>query len=82
MNCPADTLAPGESFTCTATGFADDLQTGWSRGRLRRRRGRVSLVRPMRIWQRSRLMGEPQASWLRTTTRATTATRRPHRRVG
>ena len=29
VNCPADTLAPGASFDCTATGMADDLlQTG------------------------------------------------------
>ena len=27
VSCPADTLAPGDSFTCTANGVADDLLT-------------------------------------------------------
>ncbi|NND59514.1 MAG: hypothetical protein HKN49_04525 [Gammaproteobacteria bacterium] len=27
VSCPADTLAPGDSFTCTASGVADDLAT-------------------------------------------------------
>ncbi len=28
VNCPADTLAPGASFTCTATGAAVNLASG------------------------------------------------------